>query len=198
MNYDIGLATLTTYADGFLGTQVDLAAPGSTCPAGETHPTNNRLARPLDPALDASGDVDPTQATQCLYSWDSGGTLHTIPLGDPRVMPLLPTLDPGGAVDWGGVPPAVGYAQWSGLGGYRIIPAPGQSILLGSPAAQPLAIAPVLTSYLTALEAALTALVAIVEAKLVPSTPSTAPVTAALQALTAVRATLATTITKAI
>jgi hypothetical protein len=198
MDYDIGLATLTTYADGFLGTQVDLAAAGSTCPAGETHPTNNRLARPLDPELDASHDVDPKQATQALYAWDSGGILHAITLGDPRVMPLLPQLDPGGAVDWGGVPPAVGYAQWSGLGGYRVIPAPGQSILLGSPAAQPLAIAPVLSTYLTALEALLTALITVVDAKLAPQTPPVAPLTAALQALTLARTALATTITKAI
>lgn len=102
--WDIGIPTFSENdADGFVGVQVGVYGTdnkSSGCPAGEVHTPYGFYCRPLDPTIDADGNLDPTKSGQALYAWQ-GGQLHLIPLQDPRVVPNLPPLGKGEAMLYG-------------------------------------------------------------------------------------------------
>lgn len=101
MDVDIGLATLSEYdEDGFLQVKVDGLADDSALAAFEAHGLDGFLSRPLDPGKDASGNIDPEQACQVVIL-NEGDRAHVIPLGDPRTLKKLPTLDKGDKVLYG-------------------------------------------------------------------------------------------------
>jgi hypothetical protein len=103
-HFDIACSVTSLYdQDGFLGIQYDAegaeasSADDSATPGGggvrdyEVVQPGGIFYRPLDPVSDASGTIDPTQAGQVLYFLE-GGRGFALPLGDPRVTAILPTV----------------------------------------------------------------------------------------------------------
>ena len=117
-SWGIECGTLSAYdADGFLGIQTDVdgsegsggtsnagaspVAPSGGAPEYETIMPGGIVHRPLDPAIDASGNVNTAQAAQVL-TFREGGRVWSMPLGDPRVVAILPTVEKGGTVVYSG------------------------------------------------------------------------------------------------
>ena len=107
---DIDTVVLNVYdADGFLGLQVGTEGSesiGGQAPVGgahdyETHQPAGIYHSPLNAVLDGSGNVDPKQACQSI-TYREGGHVVVIPTTDPRVIPLLPTMNPGDTCVYGG------------------------------------------------------------------------------------------------
>ena len=95
-SFDIGLATLTKYNDGFLGIQIDGYGEGKAAlPEGFASDLTGIMHRPDDPELDPDGQPLPTKSCQCLYWWE-GGRQHIAPMIDPRITKISPVLTKGG------------------------------------------------------------------------------------------------------
>jgi hypothetical protein len=109
--WDIYAATMSAVdADGFIGIQVDVE--GSQSPDGTTPPAGGALPyemiapgglyhRPLDPVIDKNGNVDPAQTAQIMVHREGGRCFASV-LTDPRVIPNLPQIEPGGSVLYAG------------------------------------------------------------------------------------------------
>ena len=110
-DWDIGIAVLSVYdADGFLGIQYDsegaeLGALASGLDATPIPPNGGvrdyevimpggLLHRPLDPAVDAAGNPNAALSAQVL-NLREGGRHWAMPLGDPRLVAMLPTVEKG-------------------------------------------------------------------------------------------------------
>lgn len=95
LEFDIGTALLTQYDDdGFLGVQIDgLGGSESGVPPYELHSLHGLLTRAHDP--------DDDGGCQVLFGMEAGRG-HGWFCSDPRVVPLLPPLEKGGAVLYGG------------------------------------------------------------------------------------------------
>ncbi len=110
-SWDIGVALLSTYdADGFLGIQYDSegaevgplgtgldatpVAPGGGVRDYEVIMPGGLLHRPMDPTVDAYGNPNAAQSAQVL-NLREGGRHFAMPLGDPRIVATLPTVEKG-------------------------------------------------------------------------------------------------------
>ena len=140
---DVGLVTVSAYASGFLGVQVDGYGKDAGIPLGELQAPLGLLARPLDPEKDNEGEPVPTKACAAVFAWE-GGRLHVFPTVDPRLIPLLPPLGKGDSCLYGGTEAGVSVA-W--------VNATTREVIIGDwHAAQAAALAQPIISYLDALE----------------------------------------------
>ena len=92
-------------SDGFIGIQVDVEGgqpSGGTAPAGGSHEyemisPGGLYHRPLDPTLGPNGAIDSTKAAMVMVHREGGHCVASC-LTDPRVIPLLPQIEPGGTL----------------------------------------------------------------------------------------------------
>ncbi len=103
-HFDIGNVVASIYdADGYLGIQIDAEGSEASTPTANATPGGGGVRdyesvqpagvfyRPIDPVADASGTLDATKAGQVLYFLE-GGRGFALPLGDPRITAILPTV----------------------------------------------------------------------------------------------------------
>ena len=106
---DVGLVTVSAYASGFLGVQVDGYGKDAGIPMGELQAPLGLLSRPINPEKDSDGEPVPTKACAAIYAWE-GGRLHAMPTANPRLIPFLPTLGQGDSCLYGGTQAGVSVA----------------------------------------------------------------------------------------
>lgn len=107
--FDIGLSMVSTIdQDGYLGIQIDAEGSEASTPGDDAIPGGGGVRdyevvqpgglyyRPVDPVVDAAGTADATKAGQTLF-FIEGGRGFAMPLGDPRIVAILPTAVAGGS-----------------------------------------------------------------------------------------------------
>lgn len=95
LGFDIGIAKLTTYDDDkFLGVQIDaFGEEKSGVVPYEAHSPHGFISR--------CHDGDDAGSCTVLYAMEAGRG-HAWIMGDPRIIPLLPPINKGGAAVYGG------------------------------------------------------------------------------------------------
>ena len=94
--------------DGFPVAQVDANGEDSQVAPGELHHPFGFASRPVDPDLDASGQLKPGGGCTLFYSVDGDGQ-HMWLGYDPRYLTLMPRLKKGGSMQ---------YCSWGSFGIY--------------------------------------------------------------------------------